>query len=107
MENVFLVSQDIFPPTQVQPNAFANKTAELADVFLPSAFWIEKGGVFGNTERRSCYTEKAIDAPGDLKADWEIIVEVARRMGFGERFKYRTTCDLWDEYRQACRDHRL
>ncbi len=104
MEDVFLVSQDIFPPSQVQPpEAFANKTAELADVFLPSSFWIEKGGVFGNTERRSCYTEQAIPAPEGLKADWEIIVEVARRMGHGEHFNYQDTEQIWDEYRAVSR----
>ena len=101
MRDAFLVVQDIFPPTQVLPHAFANKTAELADVFLPSAFWAEKGGVFGNTERRSMYTEKAVDPPKDLLADWEIIVEVAKRSGHGKHFPYRSTREVWDEYREA------
>ena len=99
MKDTFLVVQDVFPPTQTQPEAFANRTAELADVFLPTAFWIEKGGVFGNTERRSSLTEKAVEPPNGLLADWEIFVEVARRMGLGDLFKYSSTRDIWDEYR--------
>ncbi len=101
MEEAFLVVQDIFPPPQVLPDAFANRTAELADVFLPSAFWVEKGGVFGNTERRSCLTEKAVDAPKGLKADWEIFADVARRMGHGKHFEIDSQEQLWAHYRKA------
>jgi nitrate reductase (cytochrome) len=103
MEDVFLVVQDIFPPTQVLPDAFPNVTAELADVFLPSSFWIEKGGVFGNTERRSCYTEQAVKPPKGLLADWEIFIEVAKRMGLADLFKYETTEQVWNEYRSVTR----
>ena len=103
MRDTFLVVQDIYPPSQVQPGAFRNLTAELADVFLPSAFWIEKGGVFGNTERRSCYTERAIEPPNGLLADWQIVSEVGKRMGYGEHFKYGSTREIWDEYREATR----
>ncbi len=100
-KKAFVIVQDIFPPTQVQNNKFHHKTAELADVFLPSAFWIEKGGVFGNTERRSSLTEKAVDPPANLKTDGEIFMEVAKRMGFGEYFQYSNTESIWDEYRRA------
>ncbi|MHC4914971.1 MAG: molybdopterin oxidoreductase family protein [Planctomycetota bacterium] len=99
MSDVFLVVQDVFPPTQVLPEAFPNLTAELADVFLPTAFWVEKGGVFGNTERRSSFTERAVEPPEGLLADWEIFAEVGRRMGHGKHFKYDSTRQIWDEYR--------
>ena len=103
MADVFMVVQDIFPPTQTQPDAFANRTAELADVFLPSAFWVEKGGVFGNTERRSSLSEKAVDPPKGLLADWEIFAEVGKRMGYAEHFQYTSSHQIWDEYRLATR----
>jgi len=99
LEKAFVIVQDIFPPTQVQKNKFANVTAEFADVFLPSAFWIEKGGVFGNTERRSALTEKCAMPPDNLLADWEIFVEVAKRMGYTRNFeKYTDMETIWDEY---------
>ncbi len=104
MKDVFLVVQDIFPPTQTQPKGFAHCTAELADVFLPTAFWVEKGGVFGNTERRSCFSERAINPPEGLLADWEIFVEVAKRMGHGEHFKYSSSEDIWKDYLRATED---
>ncbi len=102
LEKAFVIVQDIFPPSQVQKGKFRNVTAEFADVFLPSAFWIEKGGVFGNTERRSSLTEKMTEIPHGLLADWEIFIEVAKRMGYGEHFKKYTDMEaIWDEYRFA------
>jgi len=98
LKEAFVIVQDIFPPTQVQKDKFANVTAEYADVFLPSAFWIEKGGVFGNTERRSSLTEKMIEPPHNLKTDGEIFIEIGRRMGYGESFKYPDTESVWSEY---------
>ncbi len=99
--NAFVVVQDIFPPTQVQKDKFAHKTSELADVFLPSAFWIEKGGIFGNTERRSSLTEKIVEPPNKLRSDGEIFIEVARRMGYGEYFQYHNMESVWNEYRNS------
>lgn len=102
LEKAFVIVQDIFPPSQVQSDKFRNITGEYADIFLPSAFWIEKGGVFGNTERRSSLTEKVIDPPQELLADWEIFVEVAKRMGYEKYFeKYTNMETIWDEYRVA------
>lgn len=100
-KKAFVIVQDIFPPSQVRRDAFPHRTAELADIFLPSAFWIEKGGVFGNTERRSSLTEKALDAPAGLKSDGDLFIEVAKRMGYAEHFQYANTESVWDEYRAS------
>lgn len=102
LEKAFIIYQDIFPPTSIQPDKFRNVTGEFADLFIPSAFWIEKGGVFGNTERRSSLTEKIIEPPAGLLSDGQIFIEVAKRMGYEKEFeKYKTTEDIWDEYRLA------
>jgi len=68
----FLVVQDLF----------LTETARLADVVLPSACFVEKDGTFSNTERRVQRIRKALDAPGQAKADWEIIAGLATRMGY-------------------------
>ncbi len=67
----FLVTQDIF----------LNETGELADVVLPSAAFAEKEGTFVNTERRVQRVRKALDAPGGARPDWEILCEIAQRLG--------------------------
>lgn len=68
----FLVVQDIF----------MTETAQLADVVLPAVSFAEKQGTFTNTERRVLWVEKALKAPGQAREDWEIIQEVAKRLGY-------------------------
>ena len=73
MEDVeFLVVQDIF----------LTETAEYADVVLPSACFAEKDGTFTNTERRVQRVRKAVAAPGQARHDWQILCEVASKMGY-------------------------
>jgi len=61
---------------------FLTETARLADVVLPSACFAEKDGTFSNTERRVQRIRKAVPAPGQAKADWEIIAAIATAMGY-------------------------
>ncbi len=67
----FLVVQDIF----------LTETAQLADVVLPSRCFAEKNGTFSNTERRVQLIRKAVEAPGECKDDWQILCDIATRMG--------------------------
>jgi formate dehydrogenase major subunit len=68
----FLVVQDIF----------LTETAEFADVILPATSFPEKEGTYTNTDRRVQIGRKAIDAPGQARPDWQIISEIATRMGY-------------------------
>ena len=68
----FLVVQDIF----------LTETAEHADVVLPAASFAEKDGTFTNTERRVQLVGQAVDTPGDARQDWEILQELATRLGY-------------------------
>jgi formate dehydrogenase alpha subunit len=61
---------------------FLSDTAEYADVVLPAASFAEKDGTFTNTERRVERIRKVIEPPGQARADWEIIAEIARRCGY-------------------------
>jgi formate dehydrogenase major subunit len=67
----FFVVQDIF----------FSKTAHFADVVLPAAPSLEKDGTFTNTERRIQRFYKVFEPLGESKPDWEIIQEVANRLG--------------------------
>lgn len=57
-------------------------TARLAQVLLPSAAWGEKDGTVTNSERRISRQRAVLPAPGQARADWWQIAQVARRMGF-------------------------
>ena len=89
----FIVVSDIYP----------TKSTEVADVILPSASWVEKEGVFGNTERRTQQWFKMIDPPGQAKADTWQMIEFAKRMGLGHLFPYSEKGfykEMWEEYRK-------
>ena len=85
----FLVVQDIF----------LTETAQLADVVLPAASFAEKDGTFTNTERKVQRVRAAVPSPGEARADWAIIAELARRMGAGDGWDYREAADIMDEIR--------
>ncbi len=82
----FLVVQDIF----------LNQTGELADVVLPAAAFAEKDGTFTNTERRVQRVRKAMEPPGDARADWQIFVDLAMRMD-ATGWEYQHPGEIMDE----------
>ncbi len=58
------------------------ETAAMADVILPAAAFSEKEGTFTNCERRVQRIAPAIPAPGEAKPDWQILGELAGRLGY-------------------------
>ncbi|HEU4584338.1 MAG TPA: molybdopterin oxidoreductase family protein [Gemmatimonadaceae bacterium] len=80
---------------------FMSETAERADVLLPCGVWCEDEGTTTNLEGRVIKINKAVELPGEARRDWEIACELARRLGRGEFFEYRTPRDIWDELRMA------
>lgn len=75
---------------------FFSDTAEYADVILPSASFAEKDGTFTNTERRIERIRKTMSPPGAAKADWEILCEVAKRIGY-KAMAYKHPSEIMDE----------
>jgi anaerobic selenocysteine-containing dehydrogenase len=71
-EGLFLVVQDLF----------RTETTEYADVVLPAATWTEKLGTFTCVDRTVHLSEKAVDPPGQARADLDIFLDYARRMDF-------------------------
>ncbi|CAG1009829.1 partial formate dehydrogenase (NADP+) alpha subunit, partial [Burkholderiales bacterium] len=87
LENLdFLAVQDIF----------LTETAALAHVVLPAACFAEKEGTFTNTERRVQRVRKAVEPPGEARADWKIICALAERAGYGG-MRYHDPSAVMDE----------
>ncbi len=84
-EDRFIIVSDIYP----------TPTTEQADLVLPSAAWVEREGVFGNSERRTQQWNQMIDPPGEAREDAWQVIEVAKRMGHGELFPWPD--DDWHE----------
>lgn len=78
------------------------KTASAADVILPSTSWGEHEGVFTAADRGFQRFFKAVEPKWDLKTDWQIISEIATRMGYP--MHYNNTQEIWDELRHLCPD---
>jgi predicted molibdopterin-dependent oxidoreductase YjgC len=73
------------------------ETAKLADVVLPAASFAEKEGTFTNCERRVQLIRKAIDPPGEAKADWQILAELAKKMGMEDILVWKNTQAIFNE----------
>ncbi|HDN04489.1 MAG TPA: formate dehydrogenase subunit alpha [Chloroflexi bacterium] len=89
----FVLYQDIF----------MNETGEYADVILPAVSFAEKEGTFTNSDRRVQLIRKAILPPGEARADWDIIQDLALRVEdkLGKKqsvgFKFENSAQIWDE----------
>jgi formate dehydrogenase major subunit len=82
----FLAVQDIF----------LTETAEFADVILPASAYLEKLGTFTNTDRRVQIGRPALDPPGEARMDWQVICEIATRMGYP--MHYDSPQQIFDEF---------
>jgi formate dehydrogenase major subunit len=65
----------------VVQDVFLTETANFADVIFPASAWPEKTGTVTNTNRQVQMGRKAIDAPGEAREDWRVIVDLANRLG--------------------------
>ncbi len=65
----------------VVQDIFLTETAFHADVVLPASAFPEKDGTFTNTNRQVQMGRRALPMPGQARQDWELIQEIARRMG--------------------------
>ena len=79
----------------VLQNLFMTRTAEQADVILPTAAYGEETVSFTSTERRIQLAVKAVEPPEGLVPAWMQVVEVARRMG--SKWTYSSSADVMSE----------
>jgi len=90
-QSKFLVVQDIF----------LSEIGKLADVVLPAATWAERDGTHTYVDRRVQRITKAVDPPGEAKPDWQIICELAEKMGYKDKFDYSSAEEIFEEIRRC------
>jgi assimilatory nitrate reductase catalytic subunit len=73
-------------------------TAKLAHIKLPALGWGEKDGTVTNSERVISRQRALLDAPGEARADWAIIADVAKRMGFEQGFNWTNSSEVFAEF---------
>jgi assimilatory nitrate reductase catalytic subunit len=75
-----------------------NDTLAHAHVALPAAAWGEKEGSVTNSERCISRQRSFLPAPGESKPDWWMFCEVAKRLGYGEAFRYGSAHEIFIEH---------
>jgi assimilatory nitrate reductase catalytic subunit len=73
-------------------------TMAFAHVKLPALAWGEKDGTVTNSERRISRQRALLPPPGEARADWRIIADVAAAMGFAEGFSWRSPVTVFREW---------
>ncbi|MEW5812986.1 MAG: bifunctional nitrate reductase/sulfite reductase flavoprotein subunit alpha [Actinomycetota bacterium] len=75
-------------------------TTRHADIVLPATLWAEADAVMVNSERTLTLLAQSIPPLGEARPDWELICGVARHLGFGDHFDYKSSEEVFDEIRR-------
>ncbi|WP_193161557.1 nitrate reductase, partial [Microbulbifer hainanensis] len=73
-------------------------TARCADLLLPATTWSEKNGTVTNSERRISRQRGFLAAPGEARHDWQIVCDLAARLGYAEQFAYSHPVEIFREH---------
>jgi nitrate reductase NapA len=66
----FLIVADVYPTA----------TTQVADLILPASMWVEKNGMYGNSERRTQQWFKMVNPPGEARDDCWMTIAIAHRL---------------------------
>ncbi len=82
---------------------FMSETARHADLILPGSLHEEDEGTVTSAEGRVIRIRQAVVPPGEARRDWQIICDLARRLGKGAYFDFTSPRQIFDELRRASR----
>lgn len=85
-------------PFVVVSDCWPTDTTALADVVLPAAGWGERDGTVTNSERMISRQRPFRQPPGDARADWRVLADVARRMGWSDAFAWTGPAAVFREH---------
>jgi assimilatory nitrate reductase catalytic subunit len=80
---------------------FLAETAFHADLVLPGSLHEEDEGTSTTVEGRVVKLNPSKRPPGNARLDWEILCDLARRLGKGGYFPYTSARQMFDELRVA------
>jgi len=77
---------------------FLTPTARYSDVVLPVTTFLERSDVIFPRSNHLFYSHKAIEPVEDVKNDYDILCELADRLGFMEEFSENRSAEQWIEH---------
>jgi assimilatory nitrate reductase catalytic subunit len=80
---------------------FLPETGFHADIVLPGSLHEEDEGTSTSLEGRVIKLNPSKSPPGNARLDWEILCDLARRLGKGKYFPYSSSREMFDELRVA------
>jgi nitrate reductase NapA len=80
LHKLFLKKADLADKFLIVSDVYPTRTVELADLVLPSALWVEKNGMYGNSERRTQQWFRQVPPPGEARDDCWQTIAVARKL---------------------------
>jgi assimilatory nitrate reductase catalytic subunit len=80
---------------------FLSETARHADIVLPGSLHEEDEGIATQIEGRVIKINKAVEPPGDAKADWRIIQDIAAALGRTHGLTFAGPREMFEELRVA------
>jgi assimilatory nitrate reductase catalytic subunit len=72
--------------------------ARLGHVRLPALAWGEKDGTVTNADRTISRQRAFLPPPGEARADWRVLADVATRMGWGAAFSFASPAAVFREH---------
>ncbi len=83
-------------PKIIYHSPYPSGWTKIASVILPSTTFVEECGTFINLEMRSLKLRPVARPPGEAKQDWQIFVEIGKRIGV-KGFSHSSSAEVWDE----------
>lgn len=80
LKKLFTGKKDLNDKFLIVSEVYPTATTALADLVLPAAMWVEKNGIFGNSERRTQQWFKMVDPPGQARDDCWMTIAVAHKL---------------------------
>jgi len=80
---------------------FLNETAHHANIVLAGSLHEEEEGTVTTAEGRVVRIRRAVTPPGNARTDTDILLELARRLGAGDKFAFQSAEDVFNELRVA------
>jgi assimilatory nitrate reductase catalytic subunit len=80
---------------------FLSETAHHADIVVAGSLHEEDEGVVTTAEGRCVKINAAVDPPGEARRDWQVILDLAARLGRSEYFPYDGPRDIFEELRRV------